>query len=439
MLRTTYIYRSAASFLFLTSVIGTFFLTNLALAVDDATLFLNPGIGSFLVGSTFDVSIVLDTKGKSVNTIEIDLRFPPNLFQVANPSTGKSIIQLWPTPPQFSNREGRIYFVGGIPGGISTSQGVVLRLTFRAVAPGEGQISFGADTSVLAHDGKGTDILGQKSSAFYSISVPPPLGPSISSPTHPDQEKWYNDPNPILVWPKGRFTNGYSYLLDQNPSTAPDAIIETDNSTALFNNLNSGIWYFHLREQSGGVWGGLSHFVVRIDTEAPADFTIPVSPSRRTRERNPIFRFFTTDALSGLDHFEMKIVPISSGQISESLFFEVSSPYQAPNFDSGRYQVIIRATDKAGNVRDQAVTMTIISALYQFITPEGLDLIALFIPWSVLIDIISVMAMLLGVAAIIVWYRHQHHLKHAFSEDFYSILRKIKEKLHLVLLVGVAV
>jgi hypothetical protein len=115
-----------------------------ALAAPQAGLFLNPSSGSFLVGSTFDLSIILDTKGAAINTIEIELLFPPDKLQVSSPSVGKSIIQLWPAPPAFSNREGRIYFIGGIPSpGIVTSQGVVLTLTFRVIAPGEVQIKFG--------------------------------------------------------------------------------------------------------------------------------------------------------------------------------------------------------------------------------------------------------------------------------------------------------
>ncbi len=71
-----------------------------------AGLFLNPASGSFLVGSTFDLSIVLDTKAQPVNTVEIELLFPPEKLQVSNPPVGQSIIQLWPAPPVFSNRQG---------------------------------------------------------------------------------------------------------------------------------------------------------------------------------------------------------------------------------------------------------------------------------------------------------------------------------------------
>src|SRR3989344_3071325 len=106
----------------------------LANAAGGAALFLSPQTGSFLVGGTFDVSIILDTKGAAVNTVEIELIFPQDKLQITSPSVGKSIIQVWPAPPSFSNREGKIYFVGGIPSpGIVVSDGIVLTLSFRVV------------------------------------------------------------------------------------------------------------------------------------------------------------------------------------------------------------------------------------------------------------------------------------------------------------------
>lgn len=408
---------------------GLLFSALTALAVGQAALFLNPGSGSFLVGSTFNVSVVLDTKGASVNTVEVELLFPADKIQLANPSLeGQSIIQLWTAPPSFSNREGRIYFVGGIPSpGIVTSQGVVLTLTFRVVAPGSGQISFGKNISVLANDGRGTNVLGQKPSAFYKFSLPPPLGPEISSPTHPDQEKWYRDPNPVFVWPKSQFATAYSWSLDQDPGGVPDTTADGSDATVSFQNVKDGISYFHLRERSDGVWGGVSHYVVKIDTQPPAAFEINVSPGKRTTNRNPIFRFFTTDSLSGFDHFEMKIVPLFEKELAQGLFFETDSPYQG-NFRTGRYQVIVRALDRAGNAKDGSIPMNVISAWFQFISPEGIDLIFVFIPWWIIFYLILLLVLILLLGLFIVWRKHRHHLGHAFKEDIRKMIDSLRNK-----------
>ncbi|MCH7883484.1 hypothetical protein IIA95_03675 [Patescibacteria group bacterium] len=398
--------------------VGYLVLPSFTRAAQQAALFLNPQTGTLLVGSTFDVSIVLDTKGQAVNTVEVELMFPADKMQVANPSVGRSIVQLWPSAPSFSNRQGRIYFIGGIPSpGIVISQGVVLTITFRAIAPGSATLKFGKRTSVLANDGRGTNILGQRPSAFYKFILPPPLGPEITSPTHPDQDRWYRDTNPVFVWEKSQFADGYSYVLDRNPSGFPDTTSEGAISTASFESLENGIWYFHLRERAGGVWGGVSHYALKIDSAPPAAFRVHVSPGKRTTNRNPIFRFFTTDALSGFDHFEMKVVSLSQRRADQVFFFEVASPYQAPNFKSGRYQVIVRALDRAGNPQDEAVTLNIVGAFYQFITPEGIDFILFFIPWGGILIFLLLIVAIFGTIVYILWRRHKQHLRHAFRED----------------------
>lgn len=390
-----------------------------AFGANQAGLFLNPPAGTFFVGSTFDVSIVLDTKSISVNTVEVELLFPPDKLQIANPSIGRSIIQLWPAAPIFSNREGRIYFVGGIPSpGIVTSQGVALTITFRVIAPGEAKISFSDKTSILANDGRGTNILGQRPSAFYKFQVPPSQGPVISSPTHPDQERWYRDSNPVFVWSKTPFANGYGYAVDRDPAGFPGTTVDTNLSTASFQNVENGIWYFHLRERADKIWGGVSHYIFKIDNEPPASFKVNVSPGRRTTNLNPIFRFFSTDALSGFDHFEVKIISLSASEVNEAFFFEVSSPYQAPNFVPGRYQVIFRALDKAGNWRDEAVEMNILGGVTQFFNPEGIDLFFVFLSWGWVVLTASIIFILFLLLFLSLWQKHRHHIRHAFREDW---------------------
>src|SRR5690348_10325380 len=64
-------------------------------AAANAVLSLSPSTGSFVVNSTFDVSIYLNTQGQSVNTIQLDLKFPPDKLQLVSSSTGSSIIGLW--------------------------------------------------------------------------------------------------------------------------------------------------------------------------------------------------------------------------------------------------------------------------------------------------------------------------------------------------------
>jgi hypothetical protein len=73
-----------------------------------ATFSLGPSSGSYPVGSTFDVQVFLDTQGKSVNAIELSLKYPADKLQLVSPSTGHSIIGVWTSQPYFNNAEGRL-------------------------------------------------------------------------------------------------------------------------------------------------------------------------------------------------------------------------------------------------------------------------------------------------------------------------------------------
>lgn len=403
-----------------------FFVTNVA---ESATLFLSPGSGNFLVGSTFDLSIILDTKAQPVNIIEAELFFPPDKLQLASPSVGKSIIQIWPTPPIFSNKDGRVYLVGGVPApGINTSEGVVLTLTFRVVSTGEGEVRFGEKTSVLAHDGAGTDVLSEAPPSFFRFTFPPSLGPRIFSPTHPDQGTWYQDNSPVFIWDGSQVGEAYSFNIDGNPRGFPDTTEDSTATTTSFRGIANGIWYFHLREKANGVWSGASHYAVKIDNEPPASFAINVSPSEKTSNRSPIFRFSPTDALSGVDKTEMKIVSLYFSEPAPFTFFETVSPYQAINWGLGRYQVIVRAMDRAGNTRDETVTVSVVGQLARFIGQEGVDLIFVFMPWIWIILAIAFVLVAVTTAFFNLWLNHRHHLRHAFIEDIEKLLKVFKGK-----------
>lgn len=383
-----------------------------------ATMRLSPATGSFILGSTFDVSVILNTQGVPVNTIAVELTFPPDKLQIANPSLGKSIIQIWATQPVFSNQEGRILFVGGIPSpGVNTSEGVVQSITFRVVSAGEARINFGDETQILANDGLGTDVLRQTSPASFRFILPPAQGPKVFSPTHPEEGRWYKDPNPSFIWDKSSQSQGFSYSIDHDPSGVPDTVVDTTDSQASFKELESGTWYFHVRERAGNTWSGVSHYFVNIDTLAPAAFAVSVSPGNRTSNKTPILRFFTTDSLSGQDHFEIKVVPLQPKAAETAFFFEGSSPYQLSRLAAGRYEVIVRAFDKAGNSRDEAETIHIVSSLFQFVSSEGVDFIFFFLPWSLFLPILFILILLVVGLLVYISWRHGHHLKQIVQHD----------------------
>lgn len=388
-----------------------------------AVLFLSPQTGTFYVGSTFDVSVLVDTKSYTINAVDVILNFSPDILQVVEPFGKKSILKVWASPPSYSNTEGRISFQGGIPEtGIKTSSGLLFTITFRAKAPGKARIIFNKDSKVFLHDGRGTNILGSTIGAIYNITVPPPQGPKVFSPTHPDQDKWYNNRDINLIWEAEEGVSDYSYILTKDPAKIPDNISEGSSTSVFYEGIEDGIWYFSIKAKKGNNWGGFSTFLIRIDTTPPADFSIQCDDPITINKR-PVISFFTTDKDSGVDHYEVKIIPLTRNEDKEYYkFSEQVSPYQLPALDEGNYEVIVRAFDKAGNWKDAKIKIEIIPAWFSFLGKRGIAFGGTIFPWWLLILI------LILIIGFIIFLIYQNKKKHEeVKERITNGLNTIKE------------
>lgn len=356
--------------------------------ISAASLFLGPATGFYTVGSTFTISLYLNTGGQSVNAIEANLSFPPEKLQVVTPSTGKSLIQVWVDQPSFSNTQGTLRFQGAIPTpGINTGSGLISTVTFRVKQTGVAAVKILDTSRVLLNDGKGTDILGERTGGLYELILPPPAGPLVTSPTHPDQTKWYSANTVGLGWSRGTDVNGFSYVLSGEPIDTPDDISEGVKTSVSYKDLPDGIHYFHIKSLGAGTWGGVTHYAINIDKTPPAGFEVIISPGEKTSRKQPIFDFSTTDAASGIDHYELKIIPLDEKarkvlgnnlETDTPFFVEVSSPYYR-ELDIGRYEVVVRAYDRAGNYFQSLKKLQIAPAIFEFIEGEGLSLKGNFI------------------------------------------------------------
>src|SRR3989344_2211164 len=277
-----------------------------------ATLLLSPSSGTFSIGSTFNVSILLDTEEESINALEVSLSFPPDMLQIVSPSTGQSIIGVWTANPKFDNINGRIELQGGVPGGITSSKSLISTVTFRVKSVGEGLVKFLDKSKVLLNNGLGTNVLNETDNAVFRFKLPPPAGPIVISDTNPDQATWYSNKTVSLQFiNETSGVEGYSYILSDNPTTNPDDINEGKKNSVSYTNLADGIHYFHIKSLRAGVWGGTTHFAIKVDATPPADFIIDIAPSIRTASKLPIIQFMTTDVLSGIDHYELKLISLS--------------------------------------------------------------------------------------------------------------------------------
>ncbi|MEK9194714.1 MAG: cohesin domain-containing protein [Patescibacteria group bacterium] len=395
--------------------------------VGAATLSVGPTSGSFVAGSTFDVSVYLDTKDESINALQVFLGFPPDKLQIVSQSAGQSIVGVWTSQPKFNNQQGRVELQGGVPGGINVSNGLVFNVTFRVRQVGQAILKFLDGTRILSNDGLGTDVLKQTQNGVYDLTLPAPQGPIVASKTHSNESQWYANPNVILDW-VSEFggIEGYSYVLNDDPVTVPDNISEGVEIRVAYKNLSDDTYYFHIKSLRSGVWGGVTHFGINIDTSPPADFKIEVTPYARTVRKQPIVEFFTTDAMSGIDHYELKLIPLNLGERisktvesittergNELIFFETQSPYILEPLELGKYDVIIRVYDKAGNYREVMKRIEITQTVFEFIGDEGIFIRSrLVIPWfwAWVIAGILIIGLFFGGKMVKEWHE-KHHFK----------------------------
>ncbi len=424
-----------------TLLLFLFCLLSSPLITSAASLSLGPTSGTFTTGSTFDVSIFLNSGEQPVNAVGAFLQFPPDKLQLVSPSVGKSIIGVWVTAPQFNNQTGEVSLEGVIPGGLKADNGLLTTLTFRVKSVGQAVVKFLNQSKVLLNDGVGTDALEKIQNGIYQLVLPPPAGPLVASETHPDQSKWYPNDNLVLTWASGESSvQGYSYVLNEEPIDVPDDVSEGLRNGVSHKSLTEGRHFFHIKALRAGVWGETTHFAVLVDKTPPAEFPLEILPDPRTASRRPVMQFATTDNSSGFDHYELKLVSLQASdkldQGEQSLFIETTSPYVPQTLALGDYDVIVRAYDIAGNYREVTKRLAIVTPLFQIFSDRGLVIRNIFaIPWPWLWGILGLLLIFLAYLSwrfrLIHFHLYRAHENKALPEhvqDQLSELQKYRER-----------
>ena len=359
---------------------------NASSLVSKIAIFPSPAAGTFLEGSVFEIPIYANTNGVNINTIDLQINFDPAKLAIVRPSGDKSIIGVWLEPPTYSNTKGTARLVGIIPNGIVTDSGLIAAITFKAIAIGQAKVTIAQATRVLANDGIGTELATEFKRGIYNITPQPPAGPRVFSETHSFENHWYNNPNPVLAWDKDSGITAFSYVLDNMPFTVPENVSSTADTVKAYENLKDGLWYFHIKALKQGVWGAATHFLVKIDTTPPAEFTPTVDFVTASVINRYLVSFFTTDNLSGIDHYEIGVIEKNKSTEESPVFIQTESPYQLPVLSSNDLRVIVRAFDKAGNARDANIDISMPFPLFKFLKDNLanilLSLISLILAYS---------------------------------------------------------
>jgi len=335
-----------------------FFSIAVSAQAQGGSLFLSPGSRSFIVEDTFSVEVKVDTAGIPINAAQATIYFPLDKLEVLNILKESSIFTLWPEEPEFSNFSGEISFSSGTPHPGFTGVGNIITINFKAKEEGMANLTLG-EGRVLADDGKGTNILVFLKEAKYFIQkarVLPeakaearlgqaPLPPQILCLTHPQEKEWYNNNNPRFQWEMGPDVTGVSFILDRDPNTIPDTDSEGKIQSKIYENINDGIWYFHLRLENEIGWSEPAYYKIQVDARPPHPFEVIIDNTGDSTNPRPNLYFETNDDASGISYYKLKI----GEENFLNLMLAQVNPFPLPFQTPGRYSVIVRAMDEAGN------------------------------------------------------------------------------------------
>ncbi len=121
------------------------------------------------IGSNISLEILLNSTEVAANAVQGTIRFSSIMLTLIDLNTKGSLVQFWVQEPIKNNVSGLISFEGAIlnPGYLGKS-GKILELIFSCRQEGITPISFSSG-SILANDGKGTNILDKLSSLDITI------------------------------------------------------------------------------------------------------------------------------------------------------------------------------------------------------------------------------------------------------------------------------
>ena len=347
-----------------------FFLPNEIFA---ASLSISPSTGVYTTGNTFSVRVVVNTAGQPINAAEGTINFNPKEVSVVSVDRSNSIFNLWVTEPKFSNTAGTINFSGGLPSGYTGSSGTVFTITFRTISAATARVSL-TGGSVLANDGRGTNVLSGMNGGTYTIqaqsSTPAPevveyvapantpAQPKIQSSTHANQEEWYQAKRAELSWDLPSGIIAVRTLLDKNQFSIPTKVYEEPIRNITLEDLPEGISYFHLQFKNEDGWGKVAHYRLAVDTLKPSNFNISLLENADLSNPVQKLKLDITDEGSGVNRYKVRVDNAEAYDFEDE---EGTGVIELSSLSPEYHSIIIEAFDRAGNSIISTFSFTISS------------------------------------------------------------------------------
>lgn len=358
------------------SVIALFIVVGVPFSASAASYDLTTDKERFVIGGTFTVDIKLASSDVGINAAQATLSYPKDIVEITGLDKTNSALDFWLQGPDYSNDAGQLSFIGGSQSGISGKALQVLRVTFKVKGAGPVGIIF-VDGAITASDGNGTNVLAAMN-GLHLMSItkqdalfikPPeivrpaapavglPVKPVITVPLYPDPKSWSAVSSKFFVsWKLPPDVTGVAVVLNNAPALSPD-IAQGLFETKEFPPLLDGIYYLHVRFQNAIGWGPAVHYRIAVDTKQPQGFNLNILEGVKTDTPTPTLQFRTSDALSGLREYQVRV---GSGALTQIPAASSTGSFMLPLQPPGKQKVTVRAVDQAGNGTEESVSLEVL-------------------------------------------------------------------------------
>jgi len=394
-----------------------------------ADLYILPSSKDLKVGDNLNVAVYVDSLDQAMNAVSFKISYPEDLLKFVSLSKTGTIINLWVQEPKGGNGEVLAEGIVLNPG-FTGSRGKILNITFKALSSGKTDLSF-VSCAVLANDGLGTNILKNMKGANYVIkeriikeekvikkevveqpTLPYLPTPKIFSPTHPDQEKWYNNNNPIFEWKVPEGVVEVRVLYGKNPDAIPTVRYSPPISKRSLSDIPDGTYWFNVQFIGEGIESNVGRFKFNIDTQPPIleEFSIGLVDTNSIK-----FKIKVKDELSGIDKIDI--------YLNEDLLVSTSSENIEDiikNLDASKHIFKVKIYDKAGNVLEKEEGINI---------PQVITKTEVIVQKDYTLYFILLFALILLIIVILIIYITKHRIEIIHKEIKKEKIENIKSDL----------
>jgi hypothetical protein len=321
----------------------------------NSTIALRPGANLIEEGVEQRIAIEVATGGEAINAGRADITYDPTRVEVLEIATDRSFCdKQFVLEKSIDPTAGLATISCGVRTPGFTGTGLLAELIVKPLLPGTFSLTFGKETSILANDGLGTNVLRVMTDGSYVVlpanfSASSDSMPALYSLTHPNTTRWYQKKLIRFAWsPTPDHIFEYALNKERDYTFSGKEKIIAANAIAL-ETPGDGVYYFHLRRRDEGP---VASYAVKIDTTPPTDVVIKASDTHPLRGDVVRFEFEATDTMSGLqgDYY----VSLDGG-----LFLPVQQTLSMPFLDAGMHTLTVRVFDKANNFAEATTSILV--------------------------------------------------------------------------------